>query len=34
LAILAAWFRYARGERMTVWNPSERFHALPQIGAQ
>ena len=33
-AVLAAWFRYARGERMTVWNPSERFHALPQIGAQ
>lgn len=33
-AILAAWFRYARGERMTTWNPSERLHALPQIGAQ
>jgi len=31
LAILVAWFRYARGERMTVWKPSERPPALPQV---
>jgi glycosyltransferase involved in cell wall biosynthesis len=24
-AILSAWMRYARGERMTTWNPSERL---------
>jgi len=33
LAILVAWFRYARGERMTVWKPSERPPALPQVCA-
>jgi hypothetical protein len=32
LAILMAWVRYARGERMIAWAPSERAAALPQIG--
>ncbi|MFL6280844.1 MAG: glycosyltransferase, partial [Vicinamibacterales bacterium] len=31
LAILIAWFRYARGERMVSWNPSERPASLPQV---
>ena len=30
IAILKAWIRFARGERMTLWNPSERLAALPQ----
>jgi glycosyltransferase involved in cell wall biosynthesis len=30
-AVLAAWFRYARGERMTTWSPSERLNTLPRI---
>jgi glycosyltransferase involved in cell wall biosynthesis len=30
LAVLMAWIRYARGERITTWNPSERVRALPQ----
>ena len=30
-AILVAWFRYARGERMTMWSPSDRPPALPQV---
>ena len=34
LAILMAWFRYARGERMVAWNPSERTTALPQISVR
>jgi hypothetical protein len=29
-AILAAWMRFAHGERMTTWTPSERLHALPR----
>ena len=29
-AILTAWFRYAGGERMTSWRPSERISPLPQ----
>jgi hypothetical protein len=29
LAILVAWCRYARGERMVSWNPSERPASLP-----
>jgi cellulose synthase/poly-beta-1,6-N-acetylglucosamine synthase-like glycosyltransferase len=32
LAILIAWFRYARGERMVTWTPSQRTAALPQVG--
>jgi cellulose synthase/poly-beta-1,6-N-acetylglucosamine synthase-like glycosyltransferase len=34
LAILMAWFRYARGERMVAWSPSERSTALPQSGVR
>jgi len=34
LAILTAWFRYARGERITSWSPSERMRALPQTGSR
>lgn len=34
LAILIAWFRYARGERMTAWTPSERPSALPQMSVR
>jgi cellulose synthase/poly-beta-1,6-N-acetylglucosamine synthase-like glycosyltransferase len=34
LAILMAWFRYARGERITSWTPSERMRALPQTGSR
>jgi glycosyltransferase involved in cell wall biosynthesis len=33
LAILAAWCRYARGDRMTTWSPSERLAGLPQPSA-
>lgn len=29
LAVLMAWVRYVRGERITAWNPSERVRALP-----
>jgi glycosyltransferase involved in cell wall biosynthesis len=31
LAILIAWVRYARGERMVSWNPSRRPASLPQV---
>jgi hypothetical protein len=31
MAVLAAWFRFARGERMATWRPSERTTALPQV---
>ena len=30
-AVLTAWLRYLRGERMVVWNPSDRTPALPQV---
>jgi len=29
-AILIAWLRFASGERITCWHPSERLAALPQ----
>lgn len=29
-AVLTAWFRYARGERIQLWAPSHRPAALPQ----
>ena len=29
-AILLAWLRFASGERMTCWHPSERLTTLPQ----
>jgi len=31
LAIMTAWVRFARGDRMTSWNPSKRLDALPQL---
>jgi glycosyltransferase involved in cell wall biosynthesis len=34
LAVLAAWIRYVRGERITTWTPSERGQALPQTLAR
>jgi glycosyltransferase involved in cell wall biosynthesis len=34
LAILAAWVRYTRGDRMIVWKPSERATRLPRASAQ
>lgn len=33
-AVLTAWFRYARGERITRWNPSERLDALPHASSR
>jgi hypothetical protein len=32
-AILIAWLRFASGERITCWDPSERLAALPQTGS-
>jgi hypothetical protein len=32
-AILIAWLRFASGERITSWNPSERLATLPQTGS-
>jgi len=34
LAILIAWFHFARGERMTTWTPSERVAALPHTSSR
>jgi hypothetical protein len=34
LGVLTAWFRYARGERMTTWDPSARASALPPAGSR
>lgn len=31
VAVLTAWLRFARGERMVTWRPSERTAALPLI---
>lgn len=28
-AVMMAWLRFARGERIAMWNPSERLAALP-----
>lgn len=33
VAVLVAWFRYLRGDRITTWTPSERTSALPQAGS-
>jgi hypothetical protein len=30
-AILVAWYRFARGERMTSWTPSRRLATLPSV---
>jgi hypothetical protein len=32
-AILVAWFRFASGERITCWHPSDRLTTLPQTGS-
>jgi glycosyltransferase involved in cell wall biosynthesis len=34
LAVLTAWLRFCRGERMVTWRPSQRTAALPQIQAR
>jgi glycosyltransferase involved in cell wall biosynthesis len=31
--VLVAWLRFARGERIASWTPSERVTALPQLAA-
>jgi len=33
-AVLTAWLRFARGERISTWSPSSRLAALPQTGAR
>jgi glycosyltransferase involved in cell wall biosynthesis len=33
-AILIAWLRFAAGDRMTSWTPSDRIAALPQTGSR
>jgi len=33
-AVLLAWIRFARGERIAMWNPSDRLAALPPAGAR
>lgn len=32
--VFLAWLRYARGERMTTWDPSARTSALPPSGSR
>jgi len=32
--VLVAWLRFARGERIALWNPSDRLGALPEAGAR
>jgi glycosyltransferase involved in cell wall biosynthesis len=34
VAVLTAWFRYARGERITRWDPSDRLAVRPQTCAR
>ena len=31
LGVLTAWLRYARGERLSTWSPSQRVSALPNL---
>ena len=33
LGVLTAWLRYARGERLSTWSPSQRVSALPSLTA-
>ena len=33
LGVLTAWLRYARGERLASWSPSQRVTALPDLAA-
>jgi len=32
--VLLAWLRFARGERIALWNPSTRVPTLPHTGAR
>jgi len=32
--VLMAWLRFVAGERIAVWNPSDRLGALPQAGGR
>lgn len=32
LAVFIAWLRHVRGDRITVWTPSDRVRKLPQAG--
>ena len=32
--VLVAWLRFARGERISLWKPSDRLTALPEAGAR
>jgi hypothetical protein len=32
LAVFIAWLRHLRGDRITVWTPSDRIRKLPQAG--
>jgi glycosyltransferase involved in cell wall biosynthesis len=34
VAVLIAWLRFARGERISMWNPSERLATLPETPAR
>ena len=31
LGVLTAWLRYAHGERLSTWSPSQRVSALPAL---
>jgi hypothetical protein len=33
LCVLTAWLRYARGERLSTWSPSQRISTLPSLAA-
>jgi glycosyltransferase involved in cell wall biosynthesis len=33
-AVLVAWMRFLRGDRITTWTPSERTRSLPQVGTR
>jgi glycosyltransferase involved in cell wall biosynthesis len=33
-AVFLAWIRFGRGERIAMWNPSDRLAALPPAGAR
>jgi cellulose synthase/poly-beta-1,6-N-acetylglucosamine synthase-like glycosyltransferase len=33
LGVLTAWLRYARGDRLSTWNPSQRISTLPSLAA-
>jgi len=33
LSVFVAWLRFASGQRITTWNPSDRLAALPETGS-